>query len=280
MKVEAVADLGAILGVWAHPDDETYLSGGVMAAAADRGQPVACVTATAGEHGTDEPARWPPQRLARLRAQELDRALRVLGVGAHHWLGYVDRRCAEAPHDEAVDRLAAILERFQPDTVLTFGPDGITGHPDHITVGRWARQAAPEAAPHARVLTAANDAEWVQRFRDLHERYDVFQPGYPVAVPPERLVVRLELPDELLDRKVAALRAQDSQTAPLIEAFGLERWREWIRAEAFAPTERSDAQEATTPQPRHTRATNRPGHGGHTASEDADRATPRHERSR
>lgn len=246
MEAEAVADLGAILGVWAHPDDETYLSGGLMAAAADRGQPVACVTATAGEHGTDDPARWPPQRLARLRAEELDRALRVLGVGAHHWLGYTDSRCHEASHEDAVDRLVAILEGFRPDTVLTFGPDGVTGHADHITVGRWARQAAAEAAPQARVLAAVSDTEWVRRFRDLHERYDVFQPGYPVAVPPEQLALRLELPDELLDRKIAALRAQDSQTAPLIEAVGLERWREWIRTEAFAPAGRDHAQQPTT----------------------------------
>lgn len=55
-----VAGLGTILGVWAHPDDEVYLSAGVMAAAAAAGNRVVVVTATRGEHGTDDPARWPP----------------------------------------------------------------------------------------------------------------------------------------------------------------------------------------------------------------------------
>ncbi len=54
---------GTILSVWAHPDDETYLAGGLMAAARDRGQRVVCASASAGEHGTDDPATWPPDRL-------------------------------------------------------------------------------------------------------------------------------------------------------------------------------------------------------------------------
>jgi LmbE family N-acetylglucosaminyl deacetylase len=55
-----VAELGAILSVWADPDDETYLAAGVMAAAADRGQRVVCVSATAGGHGTSDPEARPP----------------------------------------------------------------------------------------------------------------------------------------------------------------------------------------------------------------------------
>ena len=76
----AVGALGRVLGIWAHPDDETYLSGGVMAAASRNGQPTMCITATSGEHGTTDPIRWPPQRLARRRRRELRRALDILGV--------------------------------------------------------------------------------------------------------------------------------------------------------------------------------------------------------
>lgn len=237
--MHAIGDLGAVLGIWAHPDDETYLSGGLMAAAVDHGLPVACVTATAGEKGTDDPERWPPDKLARRRRRELTDALSMLGVDDHAWLDYQDGHCADVPVEEAVARLVDIVERFRPDTILTFGPDGVTGHPDHVAVGRWADLAAAEAAPHARVLAAAKDADWVRRFADLHRQHDVSRPGYPIPTAADELTVRLDLPEALLDRKVAALRAQTSQTAPLIDAFGHDRWREWIRTEAFAPVNRT-----------------------------------------
>lgn len=241
--MEAVRQLGTVLGVWAHPDDETYLSGGVLAATGRNGQRVACVTATAGERGTADPARWPPQRLASLRRGELARALELLGVEEHRWLGYADGGCASIPHETAVARLVAILEEVRPDTILTFGSDGVTGHPDHLAVGRWARDAAARTGWEPRVLAAAKETGWVEDFADLHDRFDVFQPGYPVPVARETLALHLELPDELLDVKVAALRAQRSQTAPLIEAVGLRSWREWIRAESFTDVTATPAAE-------------------------------------
>ena len=94
-----VAELGTILGVWAHPDDEAYLSGGLMAMARDAGSRVVCVTATRGELGTPDPVMWPPERLAAERTGELARSLEILGVTEHHWLGYADggvRRCASS----------------------------------------------------------------------------------------------------------------------------------------------------------------------------------------
>ena len=65
-----VASLGTILGVWAHPDDEAYLCGGLYALARDAGARVICVTATRGELGGD-PSAWPPERLAAQRTAEL-----------------------------------------------------------------------------------------------------------------------------------------------------------------------------------------------------------------
>ena len=91
-----VAELGTILGIWAHPDDEAYLSGGLMALARDNGQRVVCVTATRGERGTPDPVAWPPDRLAAERTQELAQCLSVLGVHEHHWLDYRDGECAGA----------------------------------------------------------------------------------------------------------------------------------------------------------------------------------------
>src|SRR5688572_11514484 len=105
-----VAGLGTILGIWAHPDDEAYLSGGLMALARDAGSRVVCVTATRGELGTPDPVVWPPERLAAERTVEMARCLDVLGVSEHHWLGYRDGGCASAPADAAIARLCEVIE--------------------------------------------------------------------------------------------------------------------------------------------------------------------------
>ena len=145
-RASTTAGLGTILSVWAHPDDETYLAGGVMAAAADRGQRVVCVSATAGEHGTSDPQTWPPARLGQLRRWEAAAAMAVLGVSEHRFLGLPDGGLVdhEAEGRAAIGRL---LDEVEPDTILTFGPDGMTFHPDHIAVSRWTTAAWERARP-------------------------------------------------------------------------------------------------------------------------------------
>lgn len=59
MTDPVVAGLGTILSVWAHPDDETFVAGGIMAAAVANGQRVVTVSFTAGERGTDDADTWP-----------------------------------------------------------------------------------------------------------------------------------------------------------------------------------------------------------------------------
>ena len=90
------ARLGTVLGIWAHPDDEAFLSAGLMAAARDAGNRVVCVTATLGERGTDDPSRWPPHRLGAVRGHELRASLAALDVTEHHLLGLTDGTCAAA----------------------------------------------------------------------------------------------------------------------------------------------------------------------------------------
>jgi LmbE family N-acetylglucosaminyl deacetylase len=215
-----VGELGTILGIWAHPDDEAYLSGGIMAMAAARGQRVVCVTATCGEQAG--------------RRRELDRCLEILGVGEHHWLGYPDGGCAGVPVAEAVGKLAALIGEVRPDTVLTFGPDGNTGHTDHRTVAVWAAAAFDQAAAEgAQLLQSAVGERWARRWAPLNEGLSVFYPGYPVVVADDDLAIDLVLDPDTTDLKVRALAAQRSQTAALIGAMGRERYAEWVADEAF-----------------------------------------------
>ncbi len=233
-SVSDVAALGTVLGIWAHPDDEVYLSGGLMAMARDSGSRVVCVTATRGELGTPDPAAWPPQRLAAERTVELGRCLEVLEVSEHHWLGYRDGRCADVPVSDAVTGLCELIDTVRPDTVLTFGPDGITGHPDHRAVSAWVTAAfSRAAAPAARLLHAAVPERHARRWKDLDDSLDVYLPGYPVAVADRDLDVDLVLTADVAARKVRALAAQATQTTGLIAALGVARYTAWVGEESF-----------------------------------------------
>ncbi|MEV1053683.1 PIG-L family deacetylase [Streptomyces sp. NPDC049887] len=238
-----VAGLGTVLGVWAHPDDEAYLSGGLMALARDGGSRVVCVTATRGERGTEHPEVWPPDRLGAARTRELGHCLAILGVHEHHWLGHPDGRCSAVPRPRAVARLRNLIERVRPDTVLTFGPDGITGHPDHRAVSAWTTAAFGQAAPAgARLLYATFAARRGPRWATLNERLGIFPPGLPVLTPDHELAVDVVLDAGTADRKVRALAAQRTQTAELMALLGRERFTAWVGDESFVEAE--DAEDA------------------------------------
>ncbi|MCZ7462116.1 PIG-L deacetylase family protein [Streptomyces sp. WMMC940] len=241
-----VAGLGTVLGVWAHPDDEAYLSGGLMALARDGGSRVVCVTATRGEKGTEHPEVWPPDRLAAARTYELAHCLAILGVHEHHWLGHPDGRCAAVPGTRAVARLRNIIERVRPETVLTFGPDGITGHPDHRAVSAWTTAAFGQAAPSgARLLYATFAERRGPRWAPLNERLGIFPPGLPVLTPDRDLAVDVVLDAGTADRKVRALAAQRTQTAELMALLGRERFTAWVGDESFVEAEHAkDAKDA------------------------------------
>jgi N-acetyl-1-D-myo-inositol-2-amino-2-deoxy-alpha-D-glucopyranoside deacetylase len=132
--------------VHAHPDDEAIGTGGVMRRAHEEGRRVVLVTCTRGEEGEihqmDEAATRP--RLAEVRTEELRRAGEVLGVDRQEFLGYRDSGMAgtEANQhpssfhrvsiEEAAERLAGLLREERPEVVVSYGADGIYGHPDHV----------------------------------------------------------------------------------------------------------------------------------------------------
>jgi len=212
-----MGSLGSLLAVWAHPDDEAYLSAGLLASAVRDGRRVAVVTATRGEAGSWDEARWPAEAMGTLREREMKASLAVLGVTEHHWLDYLDGACADVDDDEGSVKVAAIIERFRPDTVLTFGPDGQTGHPDHLAVHRWTTAAFEEAAHvgaslHYSVVPAGWREEQIPWLREI----SVFDANSPLVVPEDGLSINLRLSPELLDLKVKALEEHASQFGPFV----------------------------------------------------------------
>ena len=231
--VAAVAGLGTILSVWAHPDDETYLAAGVMATATDRGQRFVCVSATAGEHGTSDPEAWPPARLGRLRRWEAAGAMAVLGVAEHRILELPDGALAD--HDEqGLAMMGRLLDEIEPDTILTFGPDGMTFHPDHIAVHRWVTEAWQQRGRRGRLLYATSTVQRLTRFADLYEQWQLYMTDQrPSGVRPEELAIHLVLDGPRLDRKLTALNALASQTRSLMAAIDQTLFAMHVAEEAF-----------------------------------------------
>jgi signal transduction histidine kinase/LmbE family N-acetylglucosaminyl deacetylase len=222
----ADVDLGTTMCVWAHPDDESYLTSGVMQQAVADGRRVVCVTATRGEGGSQDAERWPPEKMAEIREIEIAESLRILGVSEHHWLDYIDGHCHEVDDEEAIAKIVALIESVQPASVFTFGPDGHTGHEDHIAVSRWTTEAFRRAAPSgAGLYYATVTPEWADQWCPVLETYNVFAPGTPVTTPREELGVACRLSPEQLETKIEALRAQISQTQAFFEMFGMDMLR-------------------------------------------------------
>jgi LmbE family N-acetylglucosaminyl deacetylase len=230
----AVNPWGSLLGVWAHPDDEGYLSAGHMMRAVAAGDRVRCVTATRGELGSTDEVRWPPgSELARVRTAELEAALATLGVTEHVWLDHADGSCADVPDEVGAAEILAQLVDFRPDTVLTFGPDGITGHPDHIAVSRWVDAAVAACDDPPQVLWSTQTTEWIERWRKPLDALGVFLGNEPLAIARHEVRSDPDLTDEEAGRKLASLLCQTSQVAPLVQAFGLDAYREAMTEEVF-----------------------------------------------
>lgn len=128
---------GRLLAVFAHPDDETYLAGGTLARYAASGSEVFVLCATHGEAGRrGEYSRLSRRQFAAVRRRELKAACVALGVRPPFFLGCADKELARDCWQTATEEVAATIRRLRPDVVLTFGPDGVSGHADHVTLSQ------------------------------------------------------------------------------------------------------------------------------------------------
>ena len=143
------------MAVLAHPDDESLGVGGTLAKYASEGVDVFLLTATLGDGGRfrgyppGDPQHPGPLALADIREAELGAAASVLGVREVSILNYHDQHLDRANPREAVAAIVRHLRRVRPDVVVTFGPDGAYGHPDHIAISQFTTAAIVAAADPA-----------------------------------------------------------------------------------------------------------------------------------
>jgi LmbE family N-acetylglucosaminyl deacetylase len=140
-----------ILGVFAHPDDETFCAGGTLAKYVASGAEAMVVSATRGDAGQIRDARAATRRtLGQARERELAAACGRLGVQHARCLDYGDGTLKDIEQETLTRDVVEIIRAFRPDVVITFGEDGAYGHPDHIAISTATTAACEQASDAAR----------------------------------------------------------------------------------------------------------------------------------
>jgi LmbE family N-acetylglucosaminyl deacetylase len=203
----------SILLVFAHPDDESSGVSGTVKKYTQRGVPVDLITATLGQKGSrlDVPENIDT---GTAREAELRAAAAIMGIRNIYLLGYMDGELDKADEEKVVNKITDIMRRVEPEIVITFGPDGISGHSDHITVGKAATKAFKKLSQEGRgprklyyvtiAASAIPDAE-----------------DFGVATrPDEEVTISMDI-SKYFDSKIQALSAHRSQqdARDLIEMF-------------------------------------------------------------
>lgn len=137
-----------LLAVFPHPDDETLGLGSTLARYSAEGVETYLVCATRGERGWFESEGPDPgfEGVARIREAELRCAAEHLGLHEVCFLDYIDGDVDQAAPKEIIAKIATHVRRIQPQVVITFGPDGAYGHPDHIALSQFTTAALVMAA--------------------------------------------------------------------------------------------------------------------------------------
>ncbi len=188
-----------LMCVLAHPDDESLALGGTLAKYAASGVETYLVMATRGERGWFGPAadNPGPQALGRLREAELRAAARLLGLREVVFLDYHDGELDRADHAAAIAKIVAQLRRVRPDVVVTFDPNGMYGHPDHIAISQLTTTAVMVAAAPGYQAIAAGPPYRVAKL--YYRAFLQAEPG-----PYEATFGRLVMPVAGVERRFAA----------------------------------------------------------------------------
>jgi LmbE family N-acetylglucosaminyl deacetylase len=199
-----------LLAIFAHPDDETFRPGGTLALLAKQGVCVEVLTFTHGEAGScGDPPLYTPEELPAVRARELQCACAALDIQPPRLLDYADGHLQEADSEVMVAHILSIASEIKPQVLLSFGPDGLSGHPDHIAVGQWAFEVFLHAGETAALYTVTVP-------RSLAQKMDMRQ-VHPV--PDEAIALTVDV-SSVWETKRAAMRCHATQlsSSPMMNA--------------------------------------------------------------
>ncbi len=191
---------GGLAAVLAHPDDESFGCAGALALARAAGKTTRLLVVTRGEAGT--PDGEPDAAFGDRREAELIGAAKAIGLDEVSILeGYGDGAVADRPFETLVDEIAAWLADRRPQAVITFGPHGVTGHPDHVVVGSATRWAVEQLAESGQAPNA------------VYVISPIFDPGgnrYDLSPEEQAATHRIDI-TSVAERKLEALESHASQ---------------------------------------------------------------------
>jgi LmbE family N-acetylglucosaminyl deacetylase len=218
-----------LVAIFAHPDDEAFGTGGILSKYAHEGVDVHLVIATLGEVGQMADLTVSlTQPIEIIREQELRCACAAYGVTNLHLLGYIDGQTTLVPQGGAVYKIVKLLRQLKPQVVVSFGPEGIYGHYDHLAVHRWVTAAVqlageadywPQAGlSHgvAKFYHRAMPLEQVAQVQKIIGRSAVLIDGVPfpfVGYPLEKITTIVNIRD-YAQNKLNGIRCHVSQIDP------------------------------------------------------------------
>lgn len=199
-----------LLFVFAHPDDESFACAGTMAKYHEQGHEVSLICATSGCKGkSGEFQLTCREKLAKLREEELCCAADALGISHLFLYRYPDGTLIEQDSNGIAQRIEANIRELNPDVVVTFPPDGVTGHSDHIAICRATGKAVVLAEEKA-------DMRSDFYFVSIPHYYDYCADAGPKAIYPITSKVDIT---SWLNKKGEALSAHRSQVYSLNRAY-------------------------------------------------------------
>jgi LmbE family N-acetylglucosaminyl deacetylase len=220
----ALNNARSLLAIFAHPDDETFRPGGTLALLARQGVRVQVLTATHGGVGScGAPPLCTPEELPVVRERELCCACVALGIERPILLDYQDGCLTDADHETIVAEILSVVADVRPQVMLTFGPDGLSGHPDHIAIGQFAAEAYRRTGDVSALYTLAVP----QSLADALGMSQIH------ALPDEVITLAVEV-SETWEAKMKAIQCHATQlsSSPITSA-SLQRKRLFLGTEYF-----------------------------------------------
>ena len=201
------------LFIFAHPDDETFSSGGTIAKLTNAKHKVKLITATKGEAGElGNPPIATRDKIGEVRERELRRAAKILGISDIYFLDFVDGKVRYARNKKLEGKILSILKKEKPDIVVTFDKMGGSNHPDHKAISRTTTKVFKQyknlVRKNAKLYHTAMPRSFIKKFEKQGLGYNAFGKVQGVKDSDITTIVNIE---KTLKTKIRALKEHKTQ---------------------------------------------------------------------
>lgn len=202
-----------VIFIFAHPDDESFSSAGIISKLSQKEVIVKLITATKGEEGElGDPPIATRENIAEIREKELKNAAKILGISKIYFLGFKDGSLIMTPIKKLLRKILEILIVEKPDIVITFGKEGASRHPDHLRIGKVGTYAFKKymnsVNKKVKLYHVVSPKSLVKKLRKMGIVYNAF--GEIKGTPDSQITTAVDISDKV-GKKVKALMAHKTQ---------------------------------------------------------------------